>query len=103
MELGLNGLSCMSCSVCLLGNRTLVSKSFDVCAKTLETANGTVTTQMWRIFCDSPLLNATCDPYFAANNVTQIQGIPGITSGILTGLYCFDRSCLTQKFQQCLI
>uniref|UniRef100_A0A8C7ZA33 Solute carrier family 12 member 5a n=1 Tax=Oryzias sinensis TaxID=183150 RepID=A0A8C7ZA33_9TELE len=70
--------------VCLLGNRTLVSKSFDVCAKTLETANGTVTTQMWRIFCDSPLLNATCDPYFAANNVTQIQGIPGITSGILT-------------------
>uniref|UniRef100_A0A8D3EB49 Solute carrier family 12 member 5-like n=1 Tax=Scophthalmus maximus TaxID=52904 RepID=A0A8D3EB49_SCOMX len=69
--------------VCVLGNRTLVWKTFDVCAKTVETANGTVTTQLWRMFCDSPLLNATCDTYFAANNVTKIQGIPGVTSGIL--------------------
>uniref|UniRef100_A0A7N5ZVS1 Solute carrier family 12 member 5a n=1 Tax=Anabas testudineus TaxID=64144 RepID=A0A7N5ZVS1_ANATE len=69
--------------VCILGNRTLVWKSFDVCAKTIETANGTVTTQLWRMFCDSPLLNATCDKYFVANNVSQVQGIPGITSGIL--------------------
>uniref|UniRef100_A0A8C4I276 Solute carrier family 12 member 5a n=1 Tax=Dicentrarchus labrax TaxID=13489 RepID=A0A8C4I276_DICLA len=69
--------------VCLLGNRTLVWKSFDVCAKTVETANGTVTTQLWSMFCDSPLLNATCDKYFTANNVSQIQGIPGVTSGIL--------------------
>ena len=37
------------------------------------------------MFCDSPLLNATCDSYFAANNVSQIQGIPGVTSGILAG------------------
>ncbi|XP_029286568.1 solute carrier family 12 member 5 [Cottoperca gobio] len=69
--------------VCLLGNRTLVSKSFDVCSKTIETANGTVTTQLWRMFCDSPFLNATCDKFFVANNVSQIQGIPGVTSGIL--------------------
>uniref|UniRef100_A0A8C6UQ50 Solute carrier family 12 member 5a n=1 Tax=Neogobius melanostomus TaxID=47308 RepID=A0A8C6UQ50_9GOBI len=70
--------------VCLLGNRTLVWKTFDVCAKTLETSNGTITTQLWQMFCDSPYLNATCDKYFAANNVTEIQGIPGITSGIMT-------------------
>lgn len=77
-------------SACILGNRTLVWKTFDVCAKTIETANGTVTTQLWNMFCDSPLLNATCDKYFAANNVTEIQGIPGITSGILAGwLNCF--------------
>uniref|UniRef100_A0A671TGV9 Solute carrier family 12 member 5-like n=1 Tax=Sparus aurata TaxID=8175 RepID=A0A671TGV9_SPAAU len=69
--------------VCILGNRTLVWKTFDVCAKTVETANGTVTTQLWRMFCDSTLLNATCDKYFTANNVTEIQGIPGVTSGIL--------------------
>uniref|UniRef100_A0A4W6EH99 Solute carrier family 12 member 5a n=1 Tax=Lates calcarifer TaxID=8187 RepID=A0A4W6EH99_LATCA len=69
--------------VCILGNRTLVWKTFDVCAKTIETANGTVTTQLWRMFCDSPFLNATCDKYFTANNVTQVQGIPGVTSGIL--------------------
>uniref|UniRef100_A0A3Q4GR29 Solute carrier family 12 member 5a n=1 Tax=Neolamprologus brichardi TaxID=32507 RepID=A0A3Q4GR29_NEOBR len=69
--------------VCVLGNRTLVWKTFDVCAKTIETANGTVTTQLWQMFCDSPFLNATCDKYFVANNVTEIQGIPGVTSGIL--------------------
>ncbi|CAB1461137.1 unnamed protein product [Pleuronectes platessa] len=39
--------------VCLLGNRTLVWKTFDVCAKTVESANGTVTTQLWSMFCDS--------------------------------------------------
>lgn len=72
-------------SVCVLGNRTLVWKTFDVCAKTIESANGTVTTQLWRMFCDSPLLNATCDKYFMDNNVTEIQGIPGVTSGILAG------------------
>lgn len=72
-------------SVCILGNRTLVWKTFDVCAKTVESANGTVTTQLWRMFCDSSLLNATCDKYFMDNNVTEIQGIPGVTSGILAG------------------
>uniref|UniRef100_A0A8C6UIG0 Solute carrier family 12 member 5a n=1 Tax=Neogobius melanostomus TaxID=47308 RepID=A0A8C6UIG0_9GOBI len=75
--------------VCLLGNRTLVWKTFDVCAKTLETSNGTITTQLWQMFCDSPYLNATCDKYFAANNVTEIQGIPGITSGIMTDITSF--------------
>ncbi|KAI4892107.1 hypothetical protein NFI96_012456 [Prochilodus magdalenae] len=69
--------------VCMLGNRTLMWKGFDVCAKVMERDNGTVTTKLWRLFCDSEFLNATCDTYFANNNVTQIQGIPGITSGIL--------------------
>lgn len=71
--------------MCILGNRTLVWKTFDVCSKTMETANGTVTTQLWSMFCDSSLLNATCDKYFTDNNVTEIQGIPGVTSGILAG------------------
>uniref|UniRef100_A0A671R4M0 Solute carrier family 12 member 5-like n=1 Tax=Sinocyclocheilus anshuiensis TaxID=1608454 RepID=A0A671R4M0_9TELE len=69
--------------VCVLGNRTLVSKGFDICAKTIEQGNATVTTKLWRAFCDSEFLNATCDEYFTNNNVSQIQGIPGITSGIL--------------------
>lgn len=81
-------------SVCLLGNRTLVWKGFDVCAKTVESANGTVTTQLWRIFCDSPFLNATCDKYFTANNVSQIQGIPGVTSGILAGWFIWSESSM---------
>ncbi|XP_063071272.1 solute carrier family 12 member 5 [Engraulis encrasicolus] len=69
--------------VCVLGNRTLVWKGFDVCAKVVERDNGTVTTQLWRQFCDSELLNATCDEYFVNNNVTIIQGIPGVASGAL--------------------
>ncbi|XP_038870963.1 solute carrier family 12 member 5-like [Salvelinus namaycush] len=69
--------------VCMLGNRPLISKGIDVCAKTLESGNGTVTTKLWKIFCDTPFLNATCDEYFANNNVSFIQGIPGVMSGIL--------------------
>ncbi|CAG11308.1 unnamed protein product, partial [Tetraodon nigroviridis] len=69
--------------VCILGNRTLVSKGYDVCAKVVEIDNETVTTKLWRSFCDSEYLNATCDQYFMDNNVTEIQGIPGVTSGIL--------------------
>ena len=72
-------------SVCLLGNRTLLSKGYDVCAKVIEVDNETVTTKLWRSFCDSEYLNATCDEYFNNNNVTEIQGIPGVTSGILAG------------------
>lgn len=73
------------CSVCILGNRTLVSKGYDVCAKVVDIDNETVTTKLWRSFCDSEYLNATCDEYFNNNNVTEIQGIPGVTSGILAG------------------
>ncbi|XP_063245309.1 solute carrier family 12 member 7-like isoform X3 [Prinia subflava] len=72
--------------ICLLGNRTLSKRSFDVCAKFTENNNETRTTPLWRLFCDSPLLNATCDDYFSLNNVTEIQGIPGIMSGVLTGI-----------------
>ncbi|XP_033982409.1 solute carrier family 12 member 5-like [Trematomus bernacchii] len=69
--------------VCLLGNRTLMSKGYDICAKVMDIDNETVTTKLWRTFCDSDSLNATCDEYFNNNNVTEIQGIPGVTSGIL--------------------
>ncbi|XP_056126545.1 solute carrier family 12 member 5 isoform X4 [Rhinichthys klamathensis goyatoka] len=69
--------------VCVLGNRTLVWKGFDVCAKVIERENVTVTTQLWRLFCDSEFLNATCDSYFSGNNITEIQGIPGVMSGTL--------------------
>ncbi|KAG7228208.1 hypothetical protein INR49_013371 [Caranx melampygus] len=69
--------------VCLLGNRTLLSKSYDECSKVIQIDNETVTTKLWRSFCDSEYLNATCDEYFTNNNVTEIQGIPGVTSGIL--------------------
>ncbi|XP_048463620.1 solute carrier family 12 member 7-like isoform X3 [Rhincodon typus] len=69
--------------LCMLGNRTLAWQAFDVCAKVSTTGNQTVTTQLWQLFCDSPYLNATCDEYFTLNNVTTVQGIPGIASRVI--------------------
>ncbi|XP_051501609.1 solute carrier family 12 member 6-like isoform X2 [Myxocyprinus asiaticus] len=41
------------------------------------------TTELWQRFCNSSELNAICDEYFIHNNVTQIQGIPGLASGVI--------------------
>lgn len=43
------------------------------------------TTDLWRHFCNSSELSAVCDEYFLHNNVTQIQGIPGLASGVIAG------------------
>lgn len=71
--------------VCLLGNRTLQNQDFNKCLKTEIINNITVTTKLWSLFCDSPHLNASCDEYFIKNNVTEVQGIPGLTSGAISG------------------
>lgn len=66
---------------------------FDTCAKTLTVNNQTVPTELWSIFCNSSHLNATCDPYFDANNVTEMAAIPGLLSGVIKGeegLYLFE-------------
>ncbi|XP_061778131.1 solute carrier family 12 member 7 isoform X2 [Nerophis ophidion] len=70
--------------VCMLGNRTLQNHNFDKCLKTDVIDNVTVTTQLWKLFCEGPELNATCNEYFQNNNVTKIQGIPGLTSGVIS-------------------
>ncbi|CAJ0964301.1 unnamed protein product, partial [Ranitomeya imitator] len=70
-------------NICILGNRTLSRKGFDICAKFIDIGNETVTTKLWALFCSSPFLNATCDLYFSQNNVTEIQGIPGAASTLI--------------------
>ncbi|XP_016114410.1 solute carrier family 12 member 5-like [Sinocyclocheilus grahami] len=70
--------------VCLLGNRTLQNHGFDKCMKTEIIDNVTVTTKLWSLFCKGPELNASCSEYFSLNNVTEIQGIPGLTSGVIS-------------------
>ncbi|KAF0028337.1 hypothetical protein F2P81_019424 [Scophthalmus maximus] len=72
--------------VCMLGNRTLQNHNFDKCLKTEDIDNMTVTTKLWKQFCDGPELNATCNEYFLNNNVTVVQGIPGLTSGVISGI-----------------
>ncbi|XP_057565940.1 solute carrier family 12 member 7 [Hippopotamus amphibius kiboko] len=68
--------------VCLLGNRTLSRRSFDVCAKA-HTANNVTASALWGLFCNGSAASTSCDPYFVQNNVTEIQGIPGVASGVL--------------------
>ncbi|KAF3836169.1 hypothetical protein F7725_028727 [Dissostichus mawsoni] len=70
--------------VCMLGNRTLQNTNFDSCLKTDFVNNMTVTTKLWGLFCDGRDLNATCNEYFVNNNVTLVQGIPGLKSGVIS-------------------
>ncbi|XP_077480295.1 solute carrier family 12 member 7 isoform X1 [Stigmatopora argus] len=70
--------------VCMLGNRTLQNHNFDKCFKMEIIDNVTTTTQLWKLFCDGPEFNATCNEYFLNNNVTQIQGIPGLKSRVIS-------------------
>ncbi|XP_041125319.1 solute carrier family 12 member 4-like isoform X1 [Polyodon spathula] len=72
--------------ICMLGNRTLSRDLFDVCAKTVVENNVTVASKLWENFCSTANMTVeTCDEYFAHNNVTEIQGIPGLASGIIRG------------------
>ncbi|XP_064231902.1 solute carrier family 12 member 7 isoform X2 [Aotus nancymaae] len=68
--------------VCLLGNRTLSRRSFDDCIKARVVQNSSATSALWGLFCNGSQPSATCDEYFAQNNVTEIQGIPGAASGV---------------------
>lgn len=69
----------------MLGNRTLVRDLFDVCGKTVVVGNNTVYSQLQKNFCSSENSSDHCDEYFLQNNVTEIQGIPGLASGIIKG------------------
>lgn len=68
-----------------MGNRTLRNDNFETCAKTQTVKNVTMTTDLWDVFCHGHYTNATCDSYFTLNNVTEIQAIPGLLSGVIKG------------------
>uniref|UniRef100_A0A8C3GCE0 Solute carrier family 12 member 7a n=1 Tax=Cyclopterus lumpus TaxID=8103 RepID=A0A8C3GCE0_CYCLU len=70
-------------NACLLGNRSLKNYLFKTCAKTVVVQNVTAFTELWSIFCESDYSNATCDEYFTLNNLTEIQAIPGLLSGVI--------------------
>uniref|UniRef100_A0A671XDI3 Solute carrier family 12 member 6 n=1 Tax=Sparus aurata TaxID=8175 RepID=A0A671XDI3_SPAAU len=74
--------------VCMLGNRTISGHEIDdnKCAKFIHPAPALVneTTSIWKLFCDGPELNASCDKYFNSNNFSEIAGIPGLASGVIS-------------------
>lgn len=55
------------------------------------------TTYLWKQFCQGPELNASCDEYFLSNNFSEIEGIPGLASGIISGAVCDKK---TQRSRQ---
>ncbi|XP_040833309.1 solute carrier family 12 member 7 isoform X2 [Ochotona curzoniae] len=69
--------------VCLLGNRTLARRGFDVCAKMHVVGNGSAPTALWGLFCNGSSQSLACNEYFTLNNLSEIQGIPGVASGVL--------------------
>uniref|UniRef100_A0A8C1X9N5 Solute carrier family 12 member 7a n=1 Tax=Cyprinus carpio TaxID=7962 RepID=A0A8C1X9N5_CYPCA len=73
--------------VCLLGNRMLQNSMFDKCQKTEVINNVTTPTKLWTLFCKGDLGNATCNEYFTQNNLTVIQAVPGLLSGVISGEY----------------
>lgn len=75
-----------------MGNRTLRNDNFETCAKTQLVKNVTVPTDLWDVFCHSP--NATCDNYFTLNEVSEIQAIPGLLSGVIKG----EGTCSALRF-----
>lgn len=68
----------------MLGNRALENLAFDKCLKTEVINNVTHTTKLWEMFCANSSLDASCDPYFTENNLTEIQAIPGLLSGVIS-------------------
>ncbi|KAJ4949607.1 hypothetical protein JOQ06_021117 [Pogonophryne albipinna] len=42
------------------------------------------TTHLWKQFCQGTEINSTCDEYFLSNNFSQIEGIPGLASGVIS-------------------
>lgn len=91
--------------ICMLGNRTLVRDRFDVCATTELVGNETVHSKLWRNFCKSENGSTFhCDEYFAQNNLTEIQGIPGLASGIIRGRKVYYKiyvDVIIQMFKIC--
>uniref|UniRef100_A0A4W6C889 Solute carrier family 12 member 6 n=1 Tax=Lates calcarifer TaxID=8187 RepID=A0A4W6C889_LATCA len=84
-------------AVCMLGNRTINGHEIydSQCGKTFLTVGPTFeptrapaqvekATSLWKQFCDGLELNASCDEFFKANNFSQIEGIPGLASGIIS-------------------
>lgn len=53
------------------------------------------TTSIWKLFCDGPELNASCDKYFNSNNFSEIAGIPGLASGVISGRVCV---CMVKQY-----
>uniref|UniRef100_A0A8C7PZ56 Solute carrier family 12 member 6 n=1 Tax=Oncorhynchus mykiss TaxID=8022 RepID=A0A8C7PZ56_ONCMY len=83
-------LACVIISILSIYTGALVSafrngtvpSTFDLSLPSSE-----ATTTLWLQFCEGPDLNASCDYYFNLSNISEIPGIPGLSSGVITGTF----------------
>ncbi|XP_034712949.1 solute carrier family 12 member 6-like isoform X1 [Etheostoma cragini] len=68
-------------NITLINENSTMSPTFD---PSLSTNLVEKTTYLWKQFCQGPEINATCDQYFLSNNFSEIKGIPGLASGIIS-------------------
>ncbi|XP_070710604.1 solute carrier family 12 member 6-like isoform X3 [Pempheris klunzingeri] len=64
-----------------INDNTTVAPTFE---PSLAPALVEKTTYLWKQFCQGPDLYASCDKYFISNEFTEIEGIPGLASGIIS-------------------
>uniref|UniRef100_A0AAQ4PVP0 Solute carrier family 12 member 4 n=1 Tax=Gasterosteus aculeatus aculeatus TaxID=481459 RepID=A0AAQ4PVP0_GASAC len=71
-------------SLFLALNTCLKGKDRELSSVFCFVGNTTVPSQLWEMFClPGNMSSPQCDDYFIQNNVTEIQGIPGLGSGII--------------------
>uniref|UniRef100_A0A4W6C9D8 Solute carrier family 12 member 6 n=1 Tax=Lates calcarifer TaxID=8187 RepID=A0A4W6C9D8_LATCA len=81
-------LACVIVSIVSIYIGALVSLENSTVGPTFEPTRAPAqvekATSLWKQFCDGLELNASCDEFFKANNFSQIEGIPGLASGIIS-------------------
>lgn len=83
------------CRMCVLGKRLLKDIDISNCTKA-------VGSPLYNTFCNSSLASATCDPYFKQNNLTVVNGIKGLASGVFFGeCYSYSVSIDFNKYLIC--
>lgn len=67
--------------MCVLGKRLLKDITIDKCNKTFLKST----------FCSNETTPIVCDKYYTENNISIVQGIKGLSSGILLSMLfsCF--------------
>uniref|UniRef100_A0AAY4CT37 Solute carrier family 12 member 6 n=1 Tax=Denticeps clupeoides TaxID=299321 RepID=A0AAY4CT37_9TELE len=68
--------------VCMLGNRSISGHVAQLygCSKTVT--EDVRQDDLWNVFCNSSQTNTSCE-YYLQNNLSTIEGIPGLASGVI--------------------
>ena len=72
--------------ICLVGEKIMRPPDGNIYNGT-DWCTSNVNGVLWDRYCNQTNEITTCDPYFLANNVSWVPGIPGMFSGQINGLF----------------